>query len=209
MQPSTLRKRSPGTTTATTMNLLPLNPKTLLPPLPKLTTPSRPRPTLQQPLSDNHKPKTQPTNRPRPHQGKSLLDLQTERPAAPKTNTASRTVMRAMISSVELPVEHQEAPRKKGARMSKRIRKRRVMMMNQTGSRFQVSGVLAVGLGCSFLWKCCISQVGRWDIPSQTLGCHYLLYLVVMILFFESSYVSSSTYSALPCLQWIAVMELE
>lgn len=134
MRPSTLRKRSPGTTTATTMNLLLLNPKTLLPPLQKLTTPSRPRPTLPLLPYNNHKPKMLPTNRPRPHQGKSLIDLRMEHPAVPKTNTASRIVMRAMISSVELPAEHQEAPRKKGGWMSRKIRKRRVMTMNQIGS---------------------------------------------------------------------------
>lgn len=145
MQPSTLRRRSPGTTTVTTRKLLLLNPKILLPSPPKLKTPSRPPPTRPQPPSNSHKPTTHPTDPPRPHPEKSLSDLQTERPAALKTNTASRIAMRATISSVELPVERPAVPRKKGDWMSRIPRKRKVMTMTPTGSRIRVPGIWSGG----------------------------------------------------------------
>lgn len=154
MQPSTLRRRSPGTTIATTMKLLLLNPKILLPSPQKLKTPSRPPPTRPQPPSNSHKPTTHPPNPPSPHQGKSLSDLQTERRAAPKTNTASRIAMRATILSVEPPVERPAVPRKKRDWMSRTTRKRKAMTMTLIGSRTAVPGIWSGGFRLLFfLWK--------------------------------------------------------
>lgn len=181
MQPSTLPKRSPGTTTATTMKLLLPNPKILLPSPPKPKTPSRPHHTHPQPPSNSPNPTTHPTNPPRPHPEKSLSELQTERPVARKTNTASRIAMRATISSVEPPVERPGVPRKKGDWMSRIARKSKVMTTTQTGSRIGVPWNVVEWVQVAFLPRELLvsPEHGAWDysITNPKGGCHHLSYL--------------------------------